>query len=138
MRILPTKIHGFLDYLVGALLVASPWLFDFANGGARQWVPIVLGAGTIAYSLATDYELGIVRALPVPVHLALDVAGGAMLIASPWLFGFSEHIWIPHVAIGAFEIVAAALTQWKSDRTMTVGEETEARAEFGGTRRVPQ
>jgi hypothetical protein len=35
MRMIPTRVHGVLDYLVGALLVAAPWLFDFNRGGAE-------------------------------------------------------------------------------------------------------
>jgi hypothetical protein len=31
----------------------------------------------------TDYELGIVRLLPMLVHLALDAMSGALLAASP-------------------------------------------------------
>ena len=108
---LSTRIHGVLDYLVGALLVALPWLLGFARGGAETWVPVVVGGGAILYSLFTDYELGAVRRIQVPVHLWLDALGGVFLAASPWLFGFDEYVWIPHLALGVFEVGAAALTQ---------------------------
>ena len=29
MRFLPTRIHGMMDYLMGALLIALPFLFRF-------------------------------------------------------------------------------------------------------------
>ena len=38
MRFISTRVHGILDYLMGPLLIASPWLFDFDNGGAETWV----------------------------------------------------------------------------------------------------
>ena len=38
MRFLPTRVHGVIDYLWGVALIATPWLFGFANGGAAQWV----------------------------------------------------------------------------------------------------
>ena len=36
MRIISTRVHGVVDYVGGALLVVSPWLFGFADGGAQQ------------------------------------------------------------------------------------------------------
>ena len=47
MRFIPTKVHGILDYVVGALLAVSPWLFQFNRGGAETWIPVLLGAGAI-------------------------------------------------------------------------------------------
>ena len=69
---IPTRIHGYLDYLVGLVLIASPWLFGFADGGPEQWIPIILGVAALTYSLMTNYELGAVRVIPMPVHLMLD------------------------------------------------------------------
>ena len=111
MRFLPTWVHGMLDYLVGALLIAVPWLLGFARGGAETWIPVLLGAGAIVYSLFTDYELGLVRRLSMPTHLGLDAGSGALLALSPWLFGFAEHVWVPHLVLGLFEIGAAVVTK---------------------------
>lgn len=107
---LPTRIHGILDYLMGALLIASPWVLGFHAGGAETWVPVVLGAGVIVYSLFTDYELGAVRRLPMTTHLWLDALGGVLLAVSPWVLGFDERVWIPHVVFGVLEVAAAAVT----------------------------
>ena len=111
MRVIPTQIHGYVDYLMGVVLIAAPWLLGFADGGPEQWVPVVLGAGVIVYSLLTDYELGVMRMIPMPVHLGLDVLGDAFLAISPWLFGFSDVIWWPHVVFGLLEIGAGLMTQ---------------------------
>jgi hypothetical protein len=107
---LSTRVHGFLDYAVGLLLIAAPWLLGFARGGAETWVPVAVGGGALLYSLFTDYELGLVRKIQMPVHLWLDGLGGLLLAVSPWLFGFDELVWIPHVAAGMVEIVVAFFT----------------------------
>lgn len=117
MRFIPTRVHGMVDYLVGALLIVSPWLFGFADGGAQQWVPILLGAGTILYSLLTDYELGVASVLSMSAHLMMDLAGGIFLAASPWIFGFSDELKWPHVVIGLGEIAASLMSKRFSDRT---------------------
>jgi hypothetical protein len=111
MRVIPTRIHGVIDYLTGVLLIAAPWLFGFADGGAAQWVPIILGLMVILQSLVTDYELGVAHWLAMPMHLVLDGLSGALLVVSPWLFGFADEVWVPHVVIGLFEIVMSLVTR---------------------------
>ena len=111
MRFIPTRVHGLLDYLVGLLLIAAPWLFNFDRGGAETWVPVALGAGALVYSVFTDYELGLVKRLPMPTHLTLDLLSGILLAASPWLFGFSEFVYVPHLVLGVLEVGAALMTK---------------------------
>jgi hypothetical protein len=113
MKFIPTKVHGVLDYLSGVLFIASPWLFGFADSGAAQWVPVVLGVMALIYSVFTDYEAGLIKQLPMPVHLTMDVLSGVVLAASPWLFGFADKVYLPHVIFGLFEIGAGLLTQRK-------------------------
>ena len=103
MRFIPTKFHAPLDYIVGVALIASPWIFQFSEHAAATVVPIVLGIGLIAYSLITDYELGVWKIAPMAVHNLIDVVAGAFLALSPWLFGFADesaNVWVPHVAVG--------------------------------------
>ena len=107
---LSTRLHGYLDYSVGALLIVAPWILGFARGGAESWVFVVAGAGAIAYSLFTDYELGVVRRIQMPVHLWLDGLAGLLLAVSPWLFAFDDVVRIPHLTAGIFEIAVALVT----------------------------
>jgi hypothetical protein len=111
MRFLSTKVHGVMDYLMGVILIAAPWLLDFARGGAETWVPVILGAGTIIYSLMTDYEFGLSRNISMGTHLTLDLWGGVLLAASPWIFGFSEYVYLPHLILGILEIGASLTTE---------------------------
>jgi hypothetical protein len=122
MRIIPTRVHGMLDYATGLLLILAPYLFGFSNvGGAAQYLPMLLGVGIIGLSLVTDYELSIAKLIPMPTHLAGDVAAGALLAASPWLFGFADQIAWPHVLVGLLEIGAGLMTRTTPD-TATTGQ----------------
>ena len=118
MRFLPTRIHGVIDYIWGVLLLASPWIFGFADGGRAQWVAVVVGLGAIAYSAVTDYELGLVRLAPMRLHLLLDGLGGALLAASPWILGFADRVYGPHLAFGLFAVVASLVTQTEPARPL--------------------
>ena len=114
MRFIPTKFHAPLDYIVGAALIAAPWIFQFSDNTAASVVPIVLGIGLIAYSLFTDYELGVWKVAPMAVHNLIDIVAGALLLASPWLFGFADesaNVWLPHVIVGLAAIFLGLTTK---------------------------
>ena len=124
MRFISSKVHGAMDYIVGVLLIAAPWLFGFYRGGAESMVPILLGAGVLLYSLLTRYELGLLKVIPFSTHLVLDILGGLFLLVSPWLFGFSNYVAAPHVAVGLIEIGTALMTQpytTEHDRQVSTG-----------------
>jgi SPW repeat-containing protein len=113
MRFIPTKLHAPLDYLVGAGLIAMPWIFRFSDVTAATVVSVVLGLGLIAYSLFTDYELGVWKVAPMAVHNLIDVVAGALLALSPWLFGFADegaNAWAPFVVVGLAAIFLGLTT----------------------------
>jgi hypothetical protein len=58
---------------------------------AATAVSIVLGVGLIAYSLFTNYELGVWKVAPMAVHNLIDIVAGRVLALSPWLFGFADE-----------------------------------------------
>ena len=114
MRFIPTRLHAPLDYIVGAVLIAAPWIFQFSDDAAATTVSIVLGIGLIAYSLFTNYELGVWKIAPMAVHNLIDVVAGALLAASPWIFGFADegaNFWVPFVVIGVAAIVLGLTTK---------------------------
>jgi hypothetical protein len=111
MRFLPTSVHGAIDYLWGLALLASPWIFGFADVPAARWTALLFGVGAILYSALTAYELGLLKILPMPMHLILDGIGGIVLAASPFLFGFADRVLWPHLLFGLFSVVACFVTR---------------------------
>jgi hypothetical protein len=81
-------VHGLLEYLAGALLVASPFLFGFDTGKAKA-VAVVMGVAVIALAAATAGPPGLIDQIALPTHAVLDYVVAAILIASPFLFGFT-------------------------------------------------
>ncbi len=75
---------------------------------------IVLGIGLIAYSLFTNYELGVWKIAPMAVHNLFDIGAGALLAASPWLFGFADDgakVWGPFVVVGVAAVFLGLTTK---------------------------
>ena len=114
MRFIPTKLHAPLDYIVGAGLIAAPWIFQFSEHTTPTVLSVALGVGLIVYSLFTDYELGVWRTFPMAVHNLIDVVAGALLAVSPWIFGFADegaNYWLPFVVIGVAAIFLGLTTK---------------------------
>lgn len=119
-RPISSRMHGMLDYPVGIALIAAPWLFGFSDvGGAAVVLPVALGVMVLGQSVVTDYELSLADILPLPAHLGVDVIGGIVLVASPFILGFvdeSANAWLPHVIVGLGLIMSGLLTQpYRSD-----------------------
>jgi uncharacterized membrane protein len=106
---IPTRIHGFIDLALALVLLAFPWTLQVEPRGAESWIPLAAGALLLASSMLTDYEIGRLRRIQLPVHLWLDGLIGLLLAVSPWLFAFDRLVWVPHVVIGV-ALVAVAIT----------------------------
>lgn len=113
MRFVSTGLHGLIDYITAIVLIASPWLFGFAGYNAYATaIPVTLGSVLLVYSAVTQYELGFTRdGLTMPVHLGLDFVLGFTLIVSPWALDFADEVYLPHVIIGASEVLFALITK---------------------------
>jgi hypothetical protein len=103
-----TRVHGVLDYASVAGLLALPRLRGW-HGGANQALT-ANAAGSFLYSILTRYELGLLRLLPMPAHLSLDAAAGAMLCVAGIQTDADNSVRATLIAIGLFEITVAFLT----------------------------
>jgi len=114
-RIIPTKVHGVLDYLSGLALLGAPEIFGFSQvGGAAVLIPRVLGVMILIMAILTRYEVGLVKLIPMPVHLVVDVVASIFLAASPFIFNFADNpsnVWLPHVVVGIAYFIITLFTQ---------------------------
>ena len=115
MHFISTRVHGFLDYLLGVFLILLPWLGAYPANRMETVVPEVIGIIIIAYSLFTDYEWGLSRLMPMTSHLGTELVVGAVLMISPWLFDFSERIWLPHFLLGLLTMTMALTSQTETE-----------------------
>ena len=110
MKLFSTRVHGFLDYgtvinlpVLFRLLRAGKTTQQIANGGALA---------VLLYSLLTRYELGAFKALPMPVHKALDALLGTVLCGTA-LRQTDESAGVRGAlaGLGLFSIIAPVLTE---------------------------
>jgi hypothetical protein len=82
-------VHGTVEYLAAALLIAAPFLLSFDSGAATA-VSIVIGVLVLIVTACTALPTGIIKSIPVQAHAVVDYVLAAVLIASPFLFGFTD------------------------------------------------
>jgi len=85
---IPLFVHGLIEYVAGVLLVVAPFLLNFDSGAAKA-VSIAIGVLIIAIAAASDGPTSLVNQLPRPAHVALDYMLVPLLIALPFIAGFS-------------------------------------------------
>ena len=106
-------LHGATDYSMGTLLLTVfPRLAGIEGTRSARQIR-TSGAVHAGYSTLTDYPLGIVKAIPFKVHLALDALGAVALAATPFLTGQyrkGASQWVPHVGLCLFELGSLLLT----------------------------
>jgi SPW repeat len=113
MHIISTKLHAPVDYILGIILIAAPWILGYSEVTGAKWTSIIAGVIMIGSALMTNNELGLIRIVPMHVHLALDGLIGIVLLVAPWIFWYSDqdtNVWLPMIAIGLGEIAAAAMS----------------------------
>ena len=110
MKLFSTRTHGVLDYASVALLLALPR----ASGWSRPVTRLLTGSAlaTLLYSLVTRYELGVVKVLPMPAHLALDgTSGAALCAAAGFLSKEQTAVRASLLGLGLFEVFASLTTE---------------------------
>jgi hypothetical protein len=110
MQPVSTRVHGLVDYASVLALTVAPHQLGW-GARARRLLGAAAGA-TLVYSLFTRYELGLIRLLPMPVHLALDAAQATVLCAVPvFLRRERPAVRAAIIGIGLGELTIVALSR---------------------------
>jgi uncharacterized membrane protein HdeD (DUF308 family) len=110
-------VHGLVEYGIGALCVAAPFLLAFDSNGATA-AAVLIGAAIFAMALVTDTPSAAVRRLPIASHVVLDYVLGVLLVASPFIFGFSDETdaTVFFVFVGAAYLALSLATRYRRER----------------------
>lgn len=87
---IPVAVHGAVEYVVGVLFVAAPYLFDFHPTRATT-ASIAVGVVVLVVAAVSVGPTGLIDELPLSAHVALDYVLAVFLVAAPFLFGFSHE-----------------------------------------------
>lgn len=110
MRMINTKAHALTDYILGMVLIGSPYLFMFPPFSPAHYCCMLAGVIIISLALFTRFEYSLVSLMPVKVHMWCDAATGILLLLSPVILGFGSMVFKPHLVFGLTILVVAILT----------------------------
>jgi pimeloyl-ACP methyl ester carboxylesterase len=106
-----TRVHGVADYATAAACLTVPRAMPWGPRTRRLLAAVGLSAAT--YSALTQYELGVVKKIPMTVHLNIDVTSGLQLLLASVTLLRREPLAgrCAVAALGAFEVLAGTLTR---------------------------
>jgi SPW repeat len=111
---IPLKMHAMLEPFMALLIIASPWIFGFSDVDSATTIAIVVGLVMLVGGAITRWRWALAKVLPLRMHMMTDLALGALLILSPFIFGFSDEGGATRWAIivGVLELMTALGTRW--------------------------
>ncbi len=121
LRFVTRKIHAFLDYPVAIALIALPFVLQLGSSHPLAlWLSVATGIAAFILTVFTDHELGVIRVLPYPLHVAVDFAVGVTFVAAPFVLGFTGiDAWF-YWANGAAVLVVVSLGRSQDDEAAAV------------------
>ncbi len=88
---IPRFVHGLVEYVAGAFLVAAPFLLGYDDLNMPLGVSIATGVVILVLAAITEGPTGLVKQLPVSAHVTFDFLLAIFLIAAPFLLGFGDE-----------------------------------------------
>ena len=104
------RTNGLIDYTVAFILFLAPWVLSYSDHAVAP-VSRTLGALILLYSLCTKYDLGLIRFIPLQVHLFLDLGMALLLAAAPLHFAIWGTPGMMMVVLGLAMGASALLTR---------------------------
>ena len=119
---IPAFVHGLLEYVLGIALIALPLILGYDSGSATA-ASIVLGVLVLFLAATTSWTTSLVNQIPLPVHILLDYALAAVLIASPFLFSFSDESTptAVFIALGVAHLLISIGTRYRKEDAIEPG-----------------
>lgn len=134
MKILSPKAHAPVDYLVVALFVLAPTIFNFS--GLPVTLTYCIAALHLGMTMITAFPGGLLKAIPFTVHGNIELAMAFVLAACPFLLGFADMEVARnfYIASGVAVLLVWMMTDYKSEGAL-VGDSVKDMRETAGTRR---
>jgi hypothetical protein len=87
---IPRFVHGLVEYAAAVLFFVAPFVLDFQAGAATA-ASIIAGVIVLFLAASTEGPTSLINYVPLAAHVVLDYALAGVLIAIPFVLGFSDE-----------------------------------------------
>ncbi len=114
MRVIHSRLHGVIDYLLVLFLFLAPSLFEMVPMVAT--LTYIIGGIHLLLTIFTNFPVGLLKVVPFRLHGLIEIAVGILILFLPWIFGFST---MPvesnfYLALGGSVLLVWILTDYRS------------------------
>jgi hypothetical protein len=111
------SFFGYFAYPLAIVTMASPWIFNSANGthfvnvgGASLFFPFMFGWFSLLMAIFSNTK-GFINIFPSQMHCTLLTIVGFVIMVAPWLYGFHDRVFLPHLILGAINFIMGVYTK---------------------------
>lgn len=122
----PTRWQDWLNLILGAWLIVSPWALGFADAQPAAGTTWLLGAAIAIFAGTAVY-------MPKAWEEAVSIVLGLCLLASPWVMGFADQSTATANAV-VLGVLVVAFALWAMLQDADVKKWLEQHRHASGTR----
>jgi len=116
MKFITPTVHGFLDLLGVAFLLASPALFGFT--GYLALFTYALAALHLILTLLTNYYIGLIKVIPFQVHSSIEfLVAIALIVLAYTVFNDEVKGKLFYIVFGTVVLLTWLVTNYKDSRS---------------------
>jgi hypothetical protein len=128
---IPRFLHGIIEYIAAIAFLFAPFVLDF-DSDAATYLAIAVGVVVLVVAATTDGPTSLVNQIPLPFHILLDYVLAIFLVATPFIFGFSDEgrptAWF--IALGVIHLLVTIATRFYHDPADAIDPSTRPNAPF--------
>ena len=113
MKIISPRVHGYLDYVTVVVFLLAPTLIGLT--GFPAILAYVLAGVHLLMTLVTEFPLGIVKLIPLPLHGWVERVVGPVLVLVSFVPAFTVETpaRIFYIVMGIVIILVGLLTDYQ-------------------------
>lgn len=136
---IPRALYGLLQYVLGAFLIAAPFLLSYDSSGAKA-TSIVAGIVVLTLAATSEGPTGLSKVVPLAAGLVLAFALAAVLIAAPFLFGFSGEgtPTAVFIVLGVLQLLLTIATRFKPSKDAAPARRSRRDRDRGRSAATPE
>jgi hypothetical protein len=116
MKIINSRQHSAIDYIVVIFLLLAPTLFhlnDFIST-----LTYLLGVVHLTLTVFTNFQYGLIKIIPLKIHGLIELIAAIVLMASPHILSSYEDSITDQFFFATFGVVVL-ITWWATDYSVS-------------------